>query len=495
MYCSGDVGRFRKSDNNLPTKDNKFTVPANTIIAITVTAGTTPYIYGFDEDLIVSDDFKAEITSGIVSEAVAATTEIFADISGTTLTSSSDYDETYDSQYANADGLHEGENYISWGLEITQDTELYVVSRNSLYFSICVYSDDTFSTLGVRYRAYESEDTLPYENNPISLTAGQYIILTCQKSNKDFNVALPDLMAITSYSGDIPLAPEHIDQVKAEVAGSVLIKYSAETGSNITERVHVYVPTGTGFVEYEFVHNESVAVNSDIWRVNYAYACDNQFNRRFNLTTGGEWEIAVHLHDRDDFSGGITHGDQVMTDVVFFVDGAVVDITDYTTITAVSNFTAAEASELFDPADSTTVIATHGSEHIFTKNGLKIRQSLLWLDSQQLDSCYMAMHLPAKAITDHMYTDNRIVPFEIETYGLQFSDAKYAVVYGEDSGVRTEFSIGEYPHGVGHGDYLLMTDNGGNAYNKCYYVITTTANIEANTLWKSETYYKFDVNK
>lgn len=491
LYCAGERGRLRNVDNNLPTENNKLSVPANTVIAITVTAGTNPDIYGFAEDLVVNSEFKNEVSADAVIEAVAEVTES----TGTVLTNSSDYDATYDSMYADTNGIQENQLYISWGIEISQDTELYVESRNNRYFSICVFADNTFSTKGVRYRAYESEDTLPYENNPITVVAGQYIVLTCKKANTNFEVLLPDIQRIASFKGDIPLAQAHIDQVKAEISDSVIIRYSSESGTNITERVHVYVPAGVGYVEYDFVHNVSADRNANVWRVDYAYACDSKFNRRFNLTTAGEWEVAVHLHDRDDFSGGIAHGDQIMTNVVFFVDGSVVDISNYTALTAVSNFTIAEASELYDPADHTTVIANHGSEHIFTKDGLKIRQSLLWLDNQQLDSCFMAMHLPAKAVTDHMYTDNSVIPFEIETYNIRFPESKYAVVYGENSGVRSEFSIGEYPHGVGNGDYLLITDNGGGAYNKCYYVITTTTAIEANTLWKSETNYKFDVGK
>ena len=90
--------------------------------------------------------------------------------------------------------------------------------------------------------------------------------------------------------------------------------------------------------------------------------------------------------------------------------------------------------------------------------------------------------------------DSSIIPFEITTYNLQFPDTKKAVVYGEDSGVKTEFSIGQYPV-IENGNYLLLTDNNGGAYNKCYYVITTSSSVTANTVWKTETNYKFEVNK
>lgn len=495
LHTASTITRLRNTDSNLPTASNKLVLPANTAVAFTVTAGTNPEILGLDYDLVTSDTFAEPIVEAACEAASEAAVARLTDSTALVCSSNSEYDNVYDGYYATNVGLTPMEIYISYGLIITADTELYVQSRNGTYLSVCVYDDINFSN-GVRYRFMQAgEDTLPYEDNPITVSAGQYVVFSVRKNYPNFRIVLPGILEIASYKGSIPLAPSHIAQIKAEISDAIIIQYSAEPGTSISERVHIYVPTGIGFIEYEFVHNVSVAINSDIWRINYAYACDNQYERLYALTTGGEWEVAVRLQGRDDFSGGVAHGDQVMTDVVFFIDGAAVDITTITDKTPVTKFVVTEASNLYDPADSVTVIAHHGSEHIFTKNGLEIKQSLLWLANQQLAACYMAMHLPAKTVTDSMYTDNSIIPFEIETYPKTFHGSHYAVVYGSESGVRSEFSIGEYPYDMPNGGYLMLTDNGGLAYNKCYYVITTSGSVTADTLWKSDTYYRFDVNQ
>ena len=85
----------------------------------------------------------------------------------------------------------------------------------------------------------------------------------------------------------------------------------------------------------------------------------------------------------------------------------------------------------------------------------------------------MAMHLPAKAQTDTVYMDTDYTPKVVsESYG-RYSNVKRTIVYGKTSGVYTEFSIGQYPSlGFRDSDKLLITDNGGGQYNKCYYIIS-----------------------
>ena len=489
INCSGTIARLRSTNNNLPTEDNKLTIPRGTALVFVVPHGEDQSIYGIKGDYELTDDFVSKTSAVAVGSLTNSGQKI--------CTETSAYTETYDSQYADASGMHTLSTYISFGLLIPQNTELYTESRNNDYFSICVY-DDTNFTNGVRYRAFGSEDTLPYVDSPLTLVKGQYVVFTVKKDNKEFEVALPNIEEIISFRNDIPLAETHVDQVLNSIPNRTkdcFIKYVGLSGESYsTERVDVYIPTGVGYIDYEFVHSVRQEVNSNVWRMAFAYACDKDFERRYTLTTSGEWECAVHLEGRTDFSGGVIHGDEVLTgDAIFFVDGAIVDITKYNKLTAFTNFAVVESTELYDPNDSTTIIAHHGSEHIFNKDGLKINQSLLWVAAQNLTSCYLAMHLPAKAVTDHMYTDNSIIPFEITTYGISFPESKRAIVYGEDSGVRTEFSIGAYPV-MANGNRLFMTDNNGGAYNKCYFVVTTDAVIEANTLWKTETYYKFDVN-
>lgn len=180
-----------------------------------------------------------------------------------------------------------------------------------------------------------------------------------------------------------------------------------------------------------------------------------------------------------------------------------VDISEISDMITFKEFTVIQTSNMYDPnaesklSDTEEIkvkIAEHGSKHIFTSDGVEIDQSLKWLGEYPLTNCYMAMHTPAKAVTDHAVFDYNFIPFEITPakYG-KYSNVDKAIVYGESSGVKTEFSVKKYPTGLTGGDLFNITDNNGNAYNKCYFIVCSSGNTTADMLWKSETFYKYDV--
>ena len=88
--------------------------------------------------------------------------------------------------------------------------------------------------------------------------------------------------------------------------------------------------------------------------------------------------MALHLPGRSDFSGGITHGDEIVTDIRFLIDGEEIDdITEITDLTLFENLSVIEVSNVYDPNDNTTIIATHTSEHIWNREKLQINQTVL----------------------------------------------------------------------------------------------------------------------
>ena len=163
-----------------------------------------------------------------------------------------------------------------------------------------------------------------------------------------------------------------------------------------TERLHVYVPAETGYILYLMYHFVDVSNNSDVWQIYNAYQVDDNFDyaNRKTLTITGEWECAIHLNGRDDFSGGHTHGDEMMQSVVFLKDGVPVTISDFSTLTPCNDLRIIRSSTMYDPADHTTAIAEHGVEYVYTSGGVTIEQSLKWLVAEQLTNCFLCMCLP-----------------------------------------------------------------------------------------------------
>lgn len=238
------------------------------------------------------------------------------------------------------------------------------------------------------------------------------------------------------------------------------------------------------------LHCINATKNSNVWRMGYAYKVDDNFENEESLTIFGEWECALHLNNSGDYSGGIAHGNEILDDVVFFVDSCKVNISDITDILSFDNFTVVSATKMYDSTDSTRLIAEHGCEHIFTVDGLNIKQSVEWKSDEQLTWCYMAMNLPKKSIVNKYYTNRKIVPRDIK-YGLH-NKVNDTVLFGDN--VSNAFSVDKYPSGMSGGDTLLIADNGGNPYVKCYYVICSSGSVTSGTIWESSTRYKFDSN-
>jgi len=294
--------------------------------------------------------------------------------------------------------------------------------------------------------------------------------------------------------------------VEAYATNKLVAKYKKKhlryvQGSGVdrsTERLEIYIPSIVGYIRYDFLHTVYAERHADVWRIGYAYAVDDNFEERFALTTQGEWECALHLKDRSDFSGGYAHGDEIIENIVFFVDNVPVDITKYTTYTFFDKLDIVQVSDLYDPNDGETIIAKHGSKHVFGDSEVRISQSIIWKVSETLTWCYLAMFPPAKTVTNKLYTNKDFNIINVDGTTTSIKNATKCSIYSADSAFMADFNIDEYPKGIDNtADYFMTTDNNGGIYNKCYYVISGVGNpvTAIDEEWKSETIYKLDVGK
>lgn len=268
---------------------------------------------------------------------------------------------------------------------------------------------------------------------------------------------------------------------------------SFESGA-ATEKLVVAIPNKDHYVGFTMLHYIVEDTNCNVWRVFSFDRLNSDLTVKTALSTKGELECAVSLDGRTDFSGGSTHGDEVETGVEFFLDGKRITsaLSGYTTATPFRELRIVRQSNLYDPDDHETVIAEHGCEYVYTLDGLKINQSLKWKGAYTLDNCFMAMFTPKKDVTDHYYSDIDFTPAALSSsdYSITKDGAKKAVIYGESSGFEAEFFIERYPTGLTGGDRLLLTDNGGNSYNKMYYFIANGGTTAENDLWQTVTGYR-----
>ena len=272
----------------------------------------------------------------------------------------------------------------------------------------------------------------------------------------------------------------------------IFAKYDAESGLDSSDaHLDISIPKRTvsspSNIVYRMGHCVDNSINANVWRIMYMYL---EQNTRRQLTIQGEWECALHLEGRDDFSGGIVHGDEVDETVTAFVDGTP------TVISEINGFCnelkIVRNSLMYDPNDHQTVIAEHGVEYKYTLDGLTIRQSVKWRVSEQLTACFLAMLPIVKAYSTQRFSD---VDFTVSTnsetdFSVTIPGAKSVTEYNADYDVFTEMSISEYPSGLTGGDCALITDNGGRNYNKVYFPVCTSGTSETGAIWKSTTTFR-----
>lgn len=406
-------------------------------------------------------------------------------------------------------GVVSSSNYNSYIYYAPNDFQLYIDSADlaSLgYVSVCIVenagefsNNNIIGDTGTVKRYRKSDNNMPSLNNPLSVPKGSALIFTEPATTNNWGYQFDTFFKLKK---DVSLDDAQIEQVKNDIVDVVdtrkcKVRYVDEASTDAsTERLEIFIPTVTGYVCYSFMHcihlDTDVSYgHQDIWRVSYAYAYDNGLNLRYPLTTAGEWELALHLVDRTDFSGGHMHGDEVFTDIVFLLDGLPISYSSLTDLTNFETLTIVERSNLYDPADNTTIIAEHGSEHIFNKDGLAINQSVKWLISDQTTSCYMAMLPISKTVSNKVFVNSDFIIESLPTR-VSKSNTTMATLYSDTLGVKVVFEIQKYPLS---NPSFLCTDNDGGAYNKCYYVITPDQNVSVNERWESTTVFKISISK
>lgn len=281
-----------------------------------------------------------------------------------------------------------------------------------------------------------------------------------------------------------------------ELEKSIYIKYESGAWTNFTELLYICIPTYDGYILYKMRHYVRQDNNCNCWTIYKAYHVDSNFENEIQLTITAEWECAVHIADRDDFSGGNMHGDEIMQNVSFLVDGVPVDITTFTTYTKCDTLKILRNSTLYDPADHTTAIANHGVEYTFdAESGLNISQSIKWLNSYNLTNCYLAMFPPSKAYIDRASFNS---DFEVVELASDVSTSQPVVTKNNASGIEAwdtssgfsaKFYTPVYPTGLTGGDRMIVSDNGDEDYNKFYAKVCENQSVSANAFWRSESVY------
>lgn len=411
--------------------------------------------------------------------------------------------------------------YDTYYMPVSKSTSIAFASLESKYISLCVaenYSGISsggnvlIGENGVRYR--KSESNLPGTENPLIVEAGSVIAFSVTAGSEEYVYGFAESLAVkTNFADEVAKT--------AGVKKKPIISYTTavdSSGSYGQEQLSVFLPAKSGYVKYAFIRCESNSKNANSWRIDQAIACDDELVNRYSLTTSGEWEMALHVQDAPDFTGGIAHGDEVFTSFDVIVDGQ--HISDITSLQGLefTNCVIKETSLLYNPIDGATLetreqftpIGTHGRVYRITADGIRLMQEVTFDTDITLVQSYMTM-LPiirgndavsAEQITDHYFANNDYTTYDVSVGG---SGAGYgwkpnvtmAHIWGNTSGVLASVEMMKQPDIENAGAKLFQVQSTIDSYNKLYWSVCGVSNhpysVASGERFVTDTMYRIDV--
>ena len=207
-----------------------------------------------------------------------------------------------------ATGITVNSAYKSYSMVATDCFDCYIEPIDASYLSIAVWHDNTLDSSHYVGRFRLSDNNLPTAENPLKIVPNDLVVVSCS----DPSGYLVDQRNFHMHTIRTVVVEETTRKAKK-------LCYIGSAGADgSTERLEIYIPASVGYVRYDFLHCVNSNYNADVWRMGYAYAVSDDLSERFALTDSGEWETAVKLSGRSDFSGGYYHGDNILKNIVFF---------------------------------------------------------------------------------------------------------------------------------------------------------------------------------
>ncbi len=249
--------------------------------------------------------------------------------------------------------------------------------------------------------------------------------------------------------------------------------------------MRVFLPLSAGYVCYSLKHDVSREKNADTWRIDAAYMADERMALLRRLTTHGEWELAVRLQGRADFSGGILHGNERCTRFSVIADETPIDVKTLYEPIPFSSLSFYEESDLYDPSTPATRIAHHGRQYVFSEDGLILKQSLVWGVRAPLERCYMAMFPVNKEESEFLWTNLSARGIDLRRDSeCCLSGVRFVAIESKSTGMRATLTLLSCPRSTDGCD-LLVSDNGGRPYHKIYYRVCHTGESSIGERWDS----------
>ena len=390
-----------------------------------------------------------------------------------------------------------------------QESGYYWLENNNLnYLRLAIYDGEILNGSPVYYK--KSSDTdFPYEENKIYIEKGSILAINID-SNTSYDFILH--CHIPSLNDDIDgniQEKKNVCIYRTTNATDDRQIYYSDKAKNV---LSVFIPQPYGYLQYNIGKSETIKEGGySVWRMCVLYAVNDKFEKMFDITRPGEWEMAVKIVGRSDFIGGYEHGDEYQTEVKIFLDDVEIDPTTISEMTEFESLKVVCISDMFDPDDHITKVGIHSKAWEWKKgtNDVILTQSIQWLfeSDTQMTASYMAMfpvirgndQISERQITDTFYSDVDPTPVDCSVYGFNgniVGDCNKVTIFSRKSGFMGEVENIKYPKLEGFEAHVL---NGQNKANKIYFTVTGSGpykhTVKPNEIWESQTAYRLTLNK
>ena len=346
------------------------------------------------------------------------------------------------------------------------------------------------ATTGSRYR--KSESTLPTKDAPLTVTAGDTIIIT---------IPTVDLL-LSLYTTSISTATT-ADVLKA-IDDNGLIVQHIYCGDDCGQGLMILKKCGNHsnlFLGQLYSRVVKSSINSNTWRLSYLIVMERVGNcfsicREPIVYCNHEWECAIQEEGAADFCGGTAHGDENMVTMVALLDGKKLDLSSSFIITG-RCLEALEQSILNRCDTPGENIMNHFKKYIITPEELKVNQTLEFIETINIVSSYLEMCPVQRAYTPYAYIEGNLAVNDVSTSehnrpSITGHNGTF-MEWGDNFSIRLKIeSDANYD-----GGYIFISNSDSPAYNKIYYSIAGTGptTIDAGTKITVTNTYNYNYNE
>lgn len=486
------IHRFSNSDseNTLPTVDDKLYVPRGCYVAISSVIGayafntTYPALgYKASPNMSLGETQMSQISNTTNVDILFDNDEHFVVMSPM-------FDGFMIKPLTNIyqKGFETNSTTDTYYFRAEEDFTIYTAGVIPEYLSLTICEGDIDNpTFVERWRSYKTEDTMPRESNPVTITKDS-IVCIIATTGQSFTF-------YTTYKKCGLYLDKRILIHPQSQSNSLIVGYTKTDEKN---ELIIYKPTASRLYYTGIILRNQPAsdVNSNVWRIAGVSLYDLNFVKTSHedIVLHGEWECAIKESGASDFMGGILHGDEIASLSEFHVDGEILDLSaDFKMeCNKVELLSISTLNRVDTPAE---IVCNHVKKYTITSEAIELDQTFKFLEDLTLEPSYIAMFPINRAYTTKAWRDTQDFVEDIseDEHGQAHTLGNEHKVFMSGDNVTATVDIKCVSE---HAGSLFISDSASPRYNKVYFSFVgyDGDTVSADEIVKVKIIYNLDVS-